>query len=189
MAKLTDVDKIMRCLKSGEDMPPALAERMKRLNAARELLFGVENMNTHQIAKQIRDNFSVSLGQARADVQEAKKLFPMLDPVDRAFEKAWLIDSSKKNIAAARLKGDLKTVATEHKNLAMLFNFSEDEENAQPPSLIVNVMNFNPALIGAREMPDDQLDRLIEDTVAEDVTEEEKMLAQDWALPTEVKKE
>lgn len=189
MAKLTDVDKIMRCLKSGEDMPPVLAERLKRLNTARELLFGVENMNTHQIAKHIREKYSVSLGQARADVQEAKRLFPMLDPVDRAFEKAWLIDSIKKNIADARKKGDLKTVATEHKNLEGLFKFGEDEENAQPPSLIMNIMNFNPSLIGAQEMPDEQLDRLIEDTVADDVSEEEKMLAQDWALPTEVKKE
>jgi hypothetical protein len=180
MGKLTDVDKIFDCLKSGNDLPADLQMRYDRLTYARELLYGMEIQSITEIAKAISVKFSVSESMGRLDVLEAKRLFPFLDPVERDFEKSWVVHSIKMNIDAARKKGDLKTVAAENKNLMNIYGFDKDLGEPQSPSLIINVLNFNPELIGAKALPSTELDRQIDEMLAEDVKKELEFDDIDW---------
>ncbi len=180
MSKLTDVDKIYACLKAGTELSAELKDRYNRLAFARELLYGVEIQSVADIAKAIANKFIVSESMARLDVLEAKRLFPFLDPVERAFEKSWVINSIKMNIDAARKKGDLKTVASENKNLMNIYGFDKEVEEQLAPSLIINVLNFNPELIGAKPLPKAELDRQIDQMIADDEKRDKEFDDIDW---------
>ncbi|GAB3177611.1 hypothetical protein [Telluribacter humicola] len=180
MGKLTDVDKIFECLRKGQELPATLEARYQRLNHARELLYGVEHMNTQQICKSIAKKFQITVSAARLDVVDAKRLFPFLDPVDRDFEKSWLIHDIKATIQAARKKGDHKARAAAQKNLISIFGFDKDLGNQEPPSLTINVLNFNPALIGAKELPKADLDKLIDAALDADAKQEAGYEDIDW---------
>ena len=180
MGKKSDVDKIYLCLRNGSEMPEELRLRYDRLSYARELLYGVEIKSVMDIAKSIAAKFEISESMARLDVLEAKRLFPFLDPVERDFEKSWLHNSIMMNIDAARKKGDLKTVASEHKNLNTIFGFDKEVGDQTPPSLVINVLNFNPELIGAKALPTAELDRQIDDMLEADKKREEEFEDIDW---------
>lgn len=180
MSKLTDVDKIFACLKSGKDLSQELRVRYNRLTYARDLLYGVEVQSAADISKAIANEFMISESMARLDVLEAKRLFPFLDPVERDFEKSWVINSIKMNIDAARKKGDLKTVASENKNLMNIFGFDKEVGDQLPPSLIINVLNFNPELIGAKALPKAELNRQIDEMLADDEKREQEFDDIDW---------
>lgn len=180
MSKKTDIERIHDCFKKGIELPNDLSERYKRLNAARELLFGTKMLKVPQIIKILTTNYKLTQVQARLDIVDAKKLFAFLDPIDRDFEKAWTIMSIKDNIARAIKKGDRKTVATENKNLITIFGFDKDQENAMPPTVNINVINFNPTLIGAHSRTNEELDDAVEKFLLSDQQELDDITEADW---------
>lgn len=182
MAKKTDIERIHDCFKNGIDLPQDLAERYKRLNAARELLFGATMLKVPEIIQVLVKEHGLSQVQARQDVVDAKKLFYFLDPIDRDFEKAWTIMSIKDNLSVAKEKGDRKTVSAEHKNLITIFGFDKDQENAQPPTVNINVINFNPKLIGAQVRTDQELDTAVEQLLIADQQELDDFTDAEWEM-------
>lgn len=204
MKKTTDIDRIYEHFRKGIEMPPDLKARFDRLSVARDLLFGVgthhfkvqavlphlkgkrfketgQYMSMMEMIKVVSHKFNISLSQARLDLLDAKQLFPFLDPVSRDFEKAWLINSIKKNIARAEAKGDGKVVAAEHKNLDSIFGFSKEQGEQQPPSLIINVLNYNPAQLGAKVESPMELDAKVQLMLEQDRVREEEFDETDWA--------
>lgn len=181
--KRTDADLIVFHFRKGDEMPERLVEKYKRLSYIRDLLFGVGHMTTFQVAKQAAKYFNIPVSSARLEVLEAKRLFPHLDPIERDFEKAWLINSIKKNISIAEAAGDFRAVASEHKNLDNLLGFSKDTGNTETPVINFNILNFNPAQLEAKSMPTVEIDEKVklileadnrEDSEFEDVNWEEE---------------
>lgn len=128
----------------------------------------------YELSKIIAKEFAISNFLARKDVDLFKQLYVYANPVDWNFERALLLYSIKNNINTARSIGDEKTVQREHKNLIELIG--EEKVDNEARQININVINYNPTLIGAKEIPN--LDKVIADMIAQDKAEEEKAFSQ-----------
>jgi len=129
-------------------------ERIERIEYISRLYFS-KTFKFHSdmaLARRVAQERDIPLQQARKDVELCKQLYVFSNPVDWSFERALLFHSIKENINKARELGDLKTVQREHKNLIDLIGDKANDEEAK--TLLINVINYNPKLVGAREIPD-----------------------------------
>jgi hypothetical protein len=152
-------------------LPPELIARKKRIEHVQTLYFSesFKFQSENELAKVITTYHRVSLSIARRDVEIFKQLYVYSNPVDWKFERALLLYSVKNNINAARAEGDLKTVQKEHKNLIDMIG--EDKDGGEARAVHINVINYNPTLVGAVEIPD--LEKMIESMIAKDKKAEE----------------
>lgn len=178
--KRTDADLIVFHLRKGEEMPARLVDKFKRLSYIRDLLFGVGHMSTFQVAKQTAKFFGVPVSSTRLEVLEAKRLFPHLDPIERDFEKSWLIESIKRNISRAEEAGDFRAVASEHKNLDNLLGFSKDSDNSEAPVINLNILNYNPQQLEAKPMQTIDIDEKVKQMLEADNREDEEFEDINW---------
>lgn len=153
-------------------LPPDLIERKKRIEHVQILYFSdsFKFQSENELAKVIKTYHHVSLFVARRDVELFKQLYVYSNPVDWKFERALLTYSIKNNINRARDEGDLKTVQKEHKNLIDIIG--EEKDGGEARAIHINVLNYNPVLVGATEIPD--LDKMIASMIAKDKEAEER---------------
>lgn len=142
-------------------------EQISRLYFSEAFKFATEN----DLARKIADMYEISRLTARKEIEMCKQLYVYGNPVNWKFERAMLLHSIKTNINEAREMGDLKTVQREHKNY--LEFIGEDKGDDGPAVININVLNYNPVLIGAEEIPD--LDNMIKTMIAKDKEKEERV--------------
>lgn len=153
-------------------LPPELIERKKRIGHVQIMYFNdsFKFQSENELAKVIAKYHKVSLFVARRDVELFKQLFVYCNPVDWKFERALLLYSVKNNINKARECGDFKTVQKEHKNLIEIVG--EDTDGGEARAVHINVINYNPTLVGAVEYPD--LDKMIATMIAKDKEDQDR---------------
>lgn len=142
-------------------------ERISRYYFSKSFKFRSEN----ELAVKIAKEYDISRLQARKEVEMCKQLYVYGNPVDWKFERALLLYSIKNNINEARENGDSKTVQREHKNLIDLVGEDKGEDEARV--ININVISYNPTLIGAQEIPN--LDEMVKTMIAKDKEKDDKL--------------
>ncbi len=152
-------------------LPADLVKRKQRIEHVHTLYFSesFKFQSENELAKVIARYHQVSLFAARKDVDLFKQLYVYANPVDWKFERALLLYSVKNNINKAREEGDLKTVQKEHKNLKDILG--DEKDGGEIRAVNINIINYNPVLVGAKEIPD--LDNMIAQMIAKDKKAEE----------------
>lgn len=170
-----DLEIITRAITTGEitGLSHEVRERMDRIEFISRLYFS-KTFKFHSdmaLARRVAQERDIPLQQARKDVELCKQLYVYANPVDWSFERALLIHSIKDNINRAREAGDLKTVQREHANLIALIGDKANDE--APQTLLINVVNYNPSLVGAKEIPD--LEQKVQAMIEADMKEENEI--------------
>jgi len=142
-------------------------ERISRYYFSKSFKFRSENELAIKIAKE----YDISRLTARKEVEMCKQLYVYGNPIDWKFERALLLYSIKNNINEARENADFKTVQREHKNLIDIIGDDKGEDG--PTVVNINVLNYNPTLIGAVEI--ENLDDMIKTMIAKDKEKEERV--------------
>jgi len=148
-----------------------LVARKKRIEHIQSLYFSesFKFQSENELAKVVAKYNQVSLFVARKDVDLFKQLYVYANPVDWKFERALLLYSIKNNINRARENDDYKTVQREHKNLLDIIG--EDKDAGDIGQVNINVITYNPVLVGAKEIPN--LDSFIASMIDKDKKEQE----------------
>ncbi len=147
-------------------LSPELIERKARIEHISTLYFSesFKFQTENELAKVVAKYNGITVFMARKDVDLFKQLYVYGNPVDWKFERALLLYSVKNNINRAREEGDTKTVQREHKNLIDIIGEEKDADDVRQVN--INVINYNPTLVGAVEIPD--LDKMIATMISKD---------------------
>lgn len=181
-----DLDLISKAISTSDltILSQDLKERAERVEYISRLYFS-KTFKFHSdmaLARRVAEELSIPLQQARKDVSLCKQLYVLANPIDWSFERALLLHSIKDNINTARAAGDMKTAQKEHRNLIELIGDKAGDEEARV--LNISVINYNPSLVGAREIPD--LENKIAALIEKDKKEELEVW-QDYELMPEKK--
>lgn len=138
------------------ELPPAIIDLAERVSCAVMLLQKrtLATKPDYVIVHRIMKEKACSRPTAIKALQLAKALIVKTSVFDMEYERRWLEQSIKRNIEkceASATPKDRDAITKEHKNLIKLNGF--DKEQSEPPRnvLIINVINHNPALIGAQK--------------------------------------
>ncbi|AYQ31433.1 hypothetical protein [Runella sp. SP2] len=113
----------------------------------------------HKIIKRIADSSygeQMSTTKIRHCVQIAKMLTVYLNPLNVELEKIRLIHSIKDNAqkaATANTVKDRDVMAREHSNLIKIIGVDKPTDSGGGSTLVINIFNFDPTLIGAQKRP------------------------------------
>ncbi|WP_234733239.1 hypothetical protein [Tellurirhabdus bombi] len=174
-------DKIHRAWDRGEDLPLAIADRLKRWKAAREYFLSKTYMTDSQIVERLADDFRISEGLAWRDVRDAKRFFASTEQVNKEFDIIMLNTRIRKLEDSADSD---KVKAACHANLIKLNGYDKPQNVEEGSKQIILNIDFNPALIGAKPIPklEQTVERfigekakrelMIEDVDFEDITDE-----------------
>jgi hypothetical protein len=186
----TELDMLFRYFTDDEttvQLPDTLITRANRIRYIMMLHFDNELgqvwtiPTVHDIHKRVVAEFGeVSFATVRKDLEYLKRLHPSLDKLDVEFERKLLLRSIKYNINKAMEKGNLKVVASEHKNWAEVARVTKDAVVGGDNVMNINIINFNPSQIGATEVAN--IDAIVAKYLAKDRQEERDIID----IPVEV---
>ncbi|GAB2780411.1 hypothetical protein GCM10027275_24940 [Rhabdobacter roseus] len=170
-----------------DSLEPRLKEKMERIEHISQLYFSKDFKfeSEAELARRVAKKYGITAMMARKEVDLCKQLYVYANPIDWRFERALLLHSIKENINTCRAIGDEKTVQREHKNLISML--PEDPGDNGVSMVNINVINYNPTLVGAVEIPD--LDKKIESMIAKDKREQEKLFEDQFDAWEDVKDE
>lgn len=161
-------DKIMRHFNKGEDLPDELAGRVMRWKIARSYLLDLQPRTDYDVVQLLVEEFTISEGTAWNDVRDCKRFFGSMEQINSEFEKIRLRARIEK-LAHTTNKDSVKAMC--HANLIKLGGFDkpEEEEAGGAKQIILN-LSFNPALVGAKDVPN--LDRAVQRFLGEKAKKE-----------------
>lgn len=111
----------------------------------------------HKVIKKIAESYpDVSKTKIRHCLQLAKMLTVYLNPLNVELEKIRLIHSIKDNAqksATANTVKDRDVMAREHSNLIKIIGVDKPTDSGGGSTLVINIFNFDPSLIGAQKRP------------------------------------
>ncbi|WP_128544076.1 hypothetical protein [Larkinella soli] len=160
-------DHIMRWYRSDGQKPlsPPLEARRLRWVAAREYIVLYKPLTDSEIVKYLAKTYGISEPQAWRDVRDTKRFFATMEAVDKEFDKIMLIAQIKDLRTKAILLEDYKTAAKCDENLIKLGHFDQPGEGGPAGKTIVLSIDFNPARIGAKPIPN--LQQMVEKFIGE----------------------
>lgn len=110
-----------------------------------------------KLVKKINEQYpEVKKAKIRHYLQLAKMLTVYLNPLNVELEKIRLIHSIKDNAqkaAIANTAKDRDVMAKEHNNLTRILGLDKPIASGAESSVIVNIFNFDPSLIGGQKRP------------------------------------
>jgi hypothetical protein len=110
-----------------------------------------------KLVRKISEKYpEVTKTKIRHYLQLAKMLTVYLNPLNVELEKIRLIHSIKDNAQKAALANTAKdrdVMAKEHNNLTKILGLDKPIVSGSESSVIVNIFNFDPSLIGAQKRP------------------------------------
>ncbi|MFD1143030.1 hypothetical protein ACFQ4C_18025 [Larkinella insperata] len=148
-------DAILKWYKSDGETPlsASLEGRRQRWIAAREWMVAIRPLTDSETVKYLVSTYQVSEPQAWRDIRDTKRFFATMEATNKEFEKVMLIAQIKSLRTTALFNGDLKTAAKCDDNLIKLNHFDQPQDTDQAPRQIKVSIDFNPARIGAKPIP------------------------------------
>jgi hypothetical protein len=153
--------------KSGTlQLTPELEDQVERWQLIREHIREFPHESDSELLAVIMNRFSVSRRTAYNVLSETRRFFSQIEPVNQEFEKILLINQLKKDIFDTRAAGKYKEMATLQATLSKVIGAEKPADPDGGKNTIINVLNYNPTLIGAKEYSN--IDELIEKIKNED---------------------
>lgn len=151
-------------------LPAPLEEQLKRWS----WLYSMVNIPKNRYKRDIdlirllvKEYPDLSERTARHTLRDMRRFFGVLDQPNLAFEKVMLISSMKDTLRRAKVKNDIKGANAAEKNLMAALGADQAEELVENKT-IINVINFNPASLGAQTMSEEQLNAMVDKMLAAD---------------------
>lgn len=144
-------------------LDPVLEARLNRWKVAREYIQLQKPLTDTETVRMLMKYFEVSEPQAWRDVRDTKRFFAAMQPVNKQFEQIMWIAQVKDLRAKAELAEDYKTMAVCDKNLKDAGVADSPVDESAGVKNITLVVGFNPALVGAKEIPNlyEEVERFI----------------------------
>lgn len=143
-------DRIIRHYNRGEELPDDLAERIKRWKSAREYFLDLKPKTDFDVVQLLVEEYEVSEGTAWNDVRDCKRFFASMEKTNREFDRILL---KQKILKLENTTTNDKVKAMCHANLAKLGALDEPEQAGESGKQIILNVDFNPARIGAKPIP------------------------------------
>lgn len=126
------------------------------------------------IRKSVIDGQAVSQRTAYNYINDCRRFYGAIEHTNVDFEKVMQVAELKDDIKKAKARNDFKSVAALRKLLVSILGLDQPTETAEQKT-IINILNYNPAQLGAKEIPEEKLNRLIKDIMAEDRKKEDDL--------------
>jgi hypothetical protein len=163
LSKLQETEEFLSLKRAAQDenytIPSHLEATAHVVSAALELLSDRKSRywEDYKVIKKISESYpNVSKTKIRHSLQLAKMLLVFLNPLNVELEKIRLIHSIKDNAQKAAQANSVKdrdVMAKEHSNLIKIIGADKSTETGAGSTLVINIFNFDPTLIGASKRP------------------------------------
>lgn len=149
-----DFDKIMRSFKDERyKLTDALQQRLDRWKSAREWILTQRPLTDSATVNFLKQNHGISEGQAWRDVRDTKRFFASMEKANLEYDRIMLVAQIRDLRAKAEFAGDFAVAAKCDATLQKMGVGKEAEAVDTGAKTIELVIGFNPALIGAKPIP------------------------------------
>ena len=104
---------------------------------------------------------------ARRLLDDTRRFYAVLDTPNLAWERVMLIQQLKEDLRKARKKGDYKSVGVLSRLYALVIGADKPIEPVENKT-IINILNYNPSQLGAEQIDEEKLNKLIKTMLADD---------------------
>lgn len=151
-------------------LAPALFEQLNKWNWLYRMLSVPKNQYKRdtEIVRLLQKEYpELSERRCYLLLRDMRRFYGVLEAPNLAFEKVMLIASIKDTLRRAKVKNDLKAAAAAEKNLSLVLGAEKSDDPADQKT-IINIINYNPAQLGAQELSEDVLQELIDKMLTAD---------------------
>ena len=120
------------------------------------------------------DGLKVSQRTAYNYINDCRRFYGAISVTNVDFEKVMQVSELKDDIKKAKARNDFRSVAALRKLLVSILGLDQPTQAGEQKT-VINILNYNPVQLGAKEIPPEKLDKLIRDIMTEDRRKEEAL--------------